>query len=261
MRTIIFGRRLAGLVAMGLLSLLFDDCRVSARETLGSDTMLVVTHTTGFRHTSIKAGAAALAKMAAKEGMKVEFTADPARFDMPLDQVKVIALVSTTTRRNQPDTEWLTGARRDALQAFVHRGGGVLAVHGAADAHYGWDWYGKMIGARFARHPKGTLTGTIRRASVRHPSLKHLPREFSHVDEWYWFSDLDPKLRPLLWLLPASIGAPQTAPQPVSWAHVFEGGRVFYTALGHTQEAWVDPKVLQHLQGGLRWAAGGGNSR
>lgn len=193
--------------------------------------------------------------------MNVEFTADPARFDMPLDQVKVIALVSTTTRRNKPETEWLTGARREALKAFVHRGGGVLAVHGAADAHYGWDWYGKMIGARFARHPKGTPTGTLRRASVRHPSLKHLPREFSHVDEWYWFSDFDPKLRPLLWLMPASIGAAQTAPQPVSWAHIFEGGRVFYTALGHTQDAWADPKVLQHVKGGLRWAAGRGTSR
>lgn len=225
-------------------------------------TVLIVTHTTGFRHVSIEPAAAAIAGMAKEAGMAVETTDAPERFDRPLDDVRVIALVSTTTRRNQPETEWLTGARRTAFEGFMRRGGGVLAIHGAADSHYGWDWYGRMIGARFARHPKGTPTGTLRRSAASHPAIDGLPAEFRHTDEWYWLADVDPTLKPLLTLSPASIGEPDTGPQPIAWAHAFDGGRVFYTALGHTPEAWQDPMVLKHVRGGLLWAAGiAGQSR
>lgn len=222
----------------------------------GPGTVLIVTHTTGFRHASIEPASAAIAAMAKEAGMTVETTDAPERFDRPLDNVRVIVLVSTTTRRNQPDTEWVTGARRTAFQSFMRRGGGVLAIHGAADSHYGWDWYGRMIGARFARHPKGTPTGTLRRSPASHPAIDALPAEFKLTDEWYWLADVDPTLKPLLTLSPTSIGEPDTGPQPIAWAHAFEGGRVFYTALGHPPEAWQDPVVLNHVRGGLLWAAG-----
>jgi Uncharacterized protein conserved in bacteria len=31
---------------------------------------------------------------------------------------------------------------------------------------------------------------------------------------------------------------------------------VFYTALGHREEVWQDPRFQQHLLGALRWALG-----
>ncbi|KMS56217.1 Crp/Fnr family transcriptional regulator [Novosphingobium barchaimii LL02] len=218
--------------------------------------MLIVTHTTGYRHDSIEQAAIAIAQLARDASMTVENTADPTRFDQPLDTVHTIVLVSTTTRRNQPETEWLTGSRRKTFQNFMRRGGGVVAIHGAADSHYAWDWYGRMIGARFARHPKGTPTGTVRRATVAHPSLACLPGQFFHTDEWYWFADVDPALRPLLTFSPASIGETGAEDHPVSWAHDFEGGRVFYTSLGHTPEAWHNSLILAHVRGGLLWASG-----
>ncbi len=46
------------------------------------------------------------------------------------------------------------------------------------------------------------------------------------------------------------------ADHPVAWYHAYQGGRAFYTALGHTPESFSDPLFLGHLLGGVRWAAG-----
>lgn len=222
--------------------------------------VLVFSHTTGFRHASIEPARDAIASAAREKGYRVVASEDPALFDdaAALKRFSAIVLLSTTTKRNDPASEWLTGARRDALQAYVRGGGGVVGVHGAADSHYHWDWYGRMIGARFARHPAGTPEGLVTRARLDHPAIRDLPETITLTDEWYWFDDVDPRLRPLLMLDPASIGEKGVNPRPLAWAHAFEGGRVFYTALGHTAEAWRDPRIVGHVMGGVDWAAGRG---
>lgn len=226
----------------------------------GTASVLIFSHTTGFRHDSIEPAVAAIGREATVRGYRVVTSEDPALFDDParLRAFGTIVLVSTTTKPAEPGSEWLTGARRDAFQAYVRGGGGVVGIHGAADSHYGWDWYGRMIGARFARHPAGTPRGALTRADLDHPSIRALPRSFDLIDEWYWFDDLDPRLRPLLMLDPASIGEKGANPRPLAWAHAFEGGRVFYTALGHTVAAWSDPRVVDHVMGGIDWTIGRG---
>jgi hypothetical protein len=44
---------------------------------------------------------------------------------------------------------------------------------------------------------------------------------------------------------------------PIAWYHVFEGGRSFVTALGHMPELYRDKNFLDHLYGGIYWAATG----
>lgn len=223
--------------------------------------VLIFSHTTGFRHASIEPAIAAIGPAAKAKGYAVTASEDPALFDdaAKLERFDTIVLLNTTTRpKENASGEWLTGARRDALQAFVRGGGGIVGIHGAADSHYDWDWYGRMIGGRFARHPGGTPKGRVTRADLDHPSIRGLPATFDLVDEWYWFDDLDPRLRPLLMLDPASIGEKGANPRPLAWAHMFEGGRVFYTALGHTPEAWSDPRIVGHVMGGLDWTIGRG---
>src|SRR4029453_6709484 len=43
---------------------------------------------------------------------------------------------------------------------------------------------------------------------------------------------------------------------PISWYHEYDGGRAWYTAMGHTTESYSDPLFLRHVSGGIRWAAG-----
>ena len=219
--------------------------------------ILVFHLATGYRHASIDAGVPALKALGVREGFQVETTDEPAVFNArALKGVRAIVFLNTTTRRGQPETEWLIGERRTALQAFVRAGGGVVGIHAAADSHYGWDWYGQLMGGRFARHPPGTPKGALTVVDPKHPALGGLPPRFDRIDEWYYFDDYDPTSRLLVTLDPASIGQPDVNPNPISWVRTHDGGRVFYTALGHTPESFSDPLVLNHIAAGLKWVVG-----
>jgi type 1 glutamine amidotransferase len=212
--------------------------------------ILIYSGTTGYRHESIPAGIAAVTSIAKKRGLAVEASEDPNVFSADsLKRFRAIVLLSCTTDPKNPASEWLTGSRRAALQQFVHRGGGILAIHAAADSHYHWPWYGKMIGGHFARHPQGTPTGTIRMLATGETR--------SRTDEWYYFDDWDPTSHLLVTLDPQSIGEADVNPNPMTWTRKVEGGRVFYTAMGHTTENYSEPWFLDQLAEGLDWVLGG----
>ena len=216
--------------------------------------VLIFSHSTGYRHASIEPGVAAFQAMGARAGMNMTASEDPDIFsDAGLHGVDAIILLSNSTRRDDPATEFFTDAQRAAFQAFVHRGGGVVAIHAAADSHYRWPWYVRMIGARFDHHPPGIPAGTVRVVDPRHQATRGLPVSWSRTDEWYYFDDIDPTIHVLVTLDPASIGQADFNPNPISWAHEFEGGRIFYTAMGHTPESYADPLYLRHVENGLNW--------
>jgi type 1 glutamine amidotransferase len=212
--------------------------------------ILIYSGTTGYRHESIPAGIAAVTSIAKKRGLAVEASEDPNVFSADsLKRFRAIVLLSCTTDPKNPASEWLTGSRRAALQQFVHRGGGILAIHAAADSHYHWPWYGKMIGGHFARHPQGTPTGTVHVLATGETR--------SRTDEWYYFDDWDPTSHLLVTLDPQSIGEADVNPNPMTWTRKVEGGRVFYTAMGHTTENYSEPWFLDQLAEGLDWVLGG----
>jgi type 1 glutamine amidotransferase len=47
------------------------------------------------------------------------------------------------------------------------------------------------------------------------------------------------------------------AVHPISWYHPYDGGRAFYTALGHIPATFSDQTFLDHIYGGIYWAATG----
>ena len=212
--------------------------------------ILIYSGTTGYRHESIPAGIAAVTDIAKKRGLTVEASEDPNVFSTAhLKRFRAIVLLSCTTDPKNPASEWLTGSRRDALQQFVHRGGGILAIHAAADSHYHWPWYGKMIGGHFAGHPSGTPTGKVRILATGQTERR--------TDEWYYFDDYDPTSHLLVTLDPQSIGEADVNPNPMTWTRKVDGGRVFYTAMGHTKESYSEPWFLNQLADGLDWVVGG----
>jgi type 1 glutamine amidotransferase len=59
----------------------------------------------------------------------------------------------------------------------------------------------------------------------------------------------------------ATVGAPadqfiMDGDHPIAWYHEYDGGRAFYTGLGHTAESYAEPAFLAHVAGGIEWAGG-----
>ncbi len=217
-------------------------------------TILIYSGTTGYRHDSIPAGVEAISRLAAQRGLRVVASEDPTVFsDAGLKRFRAIVLLSCTTDPKDAASEWLVGDRRTALQQFVRNGGGVVAIHAAADSHYNWPWYGRMIGGHFARHPQGTPRGTVTIVTPGDPTMKGLPRTVSRIDEWYYFDDYDPVSNVLVTLDPQSIGEKDINPNPMAWKREITKGRVFYTAMGHTKESYSEPFFLRLVGQGLDW--------
>jgi uncharacterized protein len=221
--------------------------------------ILLFSGTTGYRHESIPAAVEALTSLGARQGYGVDATEDPAVFTAEkLAPYKAIVFVSSTTDPKNPASEWLVGARRDALQGFLKAGKGIVGLHAAGDSHYHWPWYGQMIGGYFERHPKGAPKGTLTVEDARHPATRKLPKTVTRNDEWYYYEDFDPTVHVLITVDPKSIGDGEADvnPNPLVWYHSFGGGRVFYSGLGHTPESYGEPYIITLLAGALSYAVG-----
>jgi glucose/arabinose dehydrogenase len=232
-----------GLAALGLAALA---CRPAAPR------VLLFSRTAGYRHESIAAGQAAIARLGAERGFRVDTTED-ARFvteDSLAHYAAVIFLHTTGS--------FLDRAQQVDLQRFIQAGGGFVGIHAAADAGYDWHWYGRLVGGSFESHPAIQPARVVATDSSE-PMTRDLPRPWERVDEWYNFKRLAPDLEVLLTLDETSYrGGTHGASHPITWRHEFDGGRSWYTALGHTEESFADPVYLGLLAAGIRYAVGNG---
>jgi type 1 glutamine amidotransferase len=218
--------------------------------------ILLFTRTEGFRHDSIEPAVRALQRLAGSAGIAADATEDPAAFDATnLARYRAVVFLMTTGDVLDPPQE-------SALMDFVRQGGGFVGVHSATDTEYGWPWYGQLVGAYFLRHPSnpGVREGVLRIAAAGHPATTGLPVRWVRADEWYEFRDVQPGLTALLEVdetsYKSAAESPTPAPRPIAWFRSFEGGRSFYTALGHTAESWDEPLFLSHVWGGIVSALG-----
>jgi type 1 glutamine amidotransferase len=212
--------------------------------------VLVYSRTTGFRHDSIGEGLRALRELGEKRGWLVEATEDPASFHPPRLARFDVALFLNT------NGDVLDAPGRDALTGFVRAGKGFVGVHGAAATEPDWAWYGELVGATFKAHP-AVQPAVVSVADADHPATRHLPASWRRTDEWYGFHESPHGARILLTLDESSYDAGPGAmgsDHPLAWCHEYEGGRSFYTALGHTKESYEERPFLEHVAGGIAWA-------
>lgn len=211
---------------------------------------LVFHRTEGFRHASIGAGIAAIELLGLDHGFSVIATEDPTVFsDSGLSPYEVVIFLSTTGDTLDRDQE-------RAMEAFVEAGGGFVGVHAAADTEYEWAWYGELVGAYFDSHPE-PQQAALEVVAPGHPTVEGMPRSFERLDEWYNFRALPGDGVTVLVTIDETSyeGGTMGVLHPISWAHETQGGRSFYTAMGHTEESFDDPVVLTHLANGIVWAA------
>jgi len=213
--------------------------------------ILVFSKTTGFRHASIPGAIAAVERLGAANGFAVDATEDSSVFnDERLAAYDAVLFLLTSG-------DVLDETEKSAFERYIRAGGGFVGVHSASDTEYGWTWYGGLVGTYFGGHPaiqSGVVTATDR----VHPSTRELPVRWTRVEEWYNFSSNPrPRVHVLATLDESTYsGGSMGADHPISWCQFYDGGRAWYTAMGHAAETYEEPLFVRHLLGGIQFAAG-----
>ena len=227
-----------------------EQVAVLAPNKLIVDQLLVFTATNGFRHKSIEKGVDVLRELGKENAFEITQTEDSLQFSKEnLKKYKLIVFLSTTLDVLGPEQE-------EAFKDFIQGGGAYMGIHAAADTEYEWPWYGKLVGAYFKSHPK-QQKAKIDVVDRSHPATAHLESSWMHFDEWYNYKSINPDVKVLMKLDEGSYkGGENGDNHPIAWYHEFDGGRAFYTGLGHTDEAFDDPNFRKHLIGGINYCLG-----
>jgi cytochrome c len=214
-------------------------------------TVLVFSKTTAFRHDSIPQGIAAIEQLGAEHSFAVDSTEDAARFsDSNLARYKAVIFLNTTG-------DILDADQKAAFERYIRSGGGFVGVHSASDTEYQWPWYGRLVGTWFASHPQ-IQHATVHVTAADHSSMKGLPAVWERTDEWYNFRSNPRSAVQVLATVDEGTysGGAMGADHPIAWCQTIDGGRSWYTAMGHTKESYAEPLFRLHLLGGIESAAG-----
>ncbi|MGL1888979.1 MAG: ThuA domain-containing protein [Reichenbachiella sp.] len=215
--------------------------------------VMVFSKTNGWRHKSIEKGQESILEWAKKENWNVRLSEDSLDInDVNLEKVDVLLFLNTTG-------DVLGEEQQQSLIRFINQGGGFVGIHSAVDTEVEWDWYNQMIGGRFKSHPKQQVA----RAKVNHthPAVDHLGDSLITIDEWYNYKEpIKDYVNVILELDEKSYeGGEMGHNHPLSWYHYFEGGRVFYTGMGHRKDTYENPDFITHVVKGINWVGGNFN--
>jgi len=220
--------------------------------------ILIYTHNgKGYVHENISASVDALKKMCTLQGYETESTSDPAIFT-PENMKRFSCIIFSNTNNEAFDTE----DQKQSFVNYIHNGGGFVGIHSASGSERQWPWFSAMLGGKFVRHPD-LQKFTIKVIDHDHPSTKFLGDDWSWEDECYYLDQLNPDIHILLAADLNTLTDEKKSEYPgstfghyfpIAWYHEFEGGRQFYTALGHKAEYYKDELFLKHLLGGIEWS-------
>lgn len=214
--------------------------------------LLIFSKTAGYRHASIGKGIAAVSALCEEGGISVTATEQTDLFtDEALRSLAGVVFLSTTG-------DVLNDVEQAAFERFIERGGAFIGIHAAADTETDWPFYRSLLGAHFKSHPAIQQAELRNEAQASHPATRPLPKTWQRRDEWY---DFDHSPRPVANILltvdeDSYTGGTMGEDHPIAWTREIGSSRVFYTALGHTEESFEEPLFLEHLRGGIFWALG-----
>ncbi|MEE9363615.1 MAG: ThuA domain-containing protein [Cellulophaga sp.] len=218
--------------------------------------VLVFSKTENFRHSSIEIGIEAIKKLGAENNFIIETTEDGNSFNEEyLKDFQAVIFLNTTF-------DVLNPVQQSQMERFIQSGGGYVGVHSATDTEYGWPWYGKLVGAYFDSHPNdpNVQEATVSVVNPNHKATDSLPTSWKTKDEWYNYKAIDSENKVLLKVDESTYkGGTNGDNHPIAWYKEYDGGRSFYTGLGHTEEQYSNPIFLNHLLGGIQYAIGPGS--
>ena len=234
--------------------------------------VLVVTTTTGFRHSSIATAEKVLTQLAKDSGeFTVDFVQQPpgkpgklakdateeqkAAYKTAEDQWEVT--LKTALQKLSPEslknydgvifastTGDLPIPDKQGFLDWIKAGHAFIGLHAASDTFHGFPEFIAMLGGEFARHGKQVGVECLNQDPAN-PANAHLGKSWTiSQEEIYQFKSYDAaKVHDLL-ILDKHPETSAAGHFPVSWCKPYGDGKVFYTSLGHREDVWdTDPSI------------------
>ncbi len=250
--------------------------------------VLVVTITTGFRHSSIPVAEKVIAALGKdSQAFSVEYARVEPRdeqfkgVDGKPDSAKVDAAVKAVlAEKMSPEalktydaiifantTGDLPLPDRQAFIDWIKSGKGFVGMHSATDTFHNFRPYIDMIGGEFQAHKEQVEIQPLNN-EPECPACKHLGNNWKAFDEIYIMKSFDPAKVDKLLTLDKHPNDKTPGVYPISWCKEFGKGRVFYTSLGHREDMWdpnwtdrknskeVAEAYQKHILSGIKWALG-----
>ena len=263
--------QIIGTLLTGLLLLGSTTCELVAHDGEGDkykpkngklQRVLIFSKTAWYRHPALPELNGFLVRLGAKHNIQMDVTESPEDFSR-LNNYQAIIFNSTTDIGKT-----LNEQQRKQLKDWYHAGGGIMGLHAAAVHHNTWPWWTELVGCDFNSDSEFVKAKLIVDAKNKnHPTVKGFGPTFDYTADW---TNHDksvtglPGVRVLLRVDEKSYdpvrdafktrgGKPMGIDHPVSWIREFEGGRFFYTELGHEVKSLNTKFGHQHLIEGLRW--------
>lgn len=231
--------------------------------------ILHFTETSGFDHGTRDVSLAMFQAIASEHGFNVVSDNDGMTFsDLALLQQFDAIIFSNTSGATLFDAD-----QRANFEAYIASGGSVMGIHAASDTYRhstangnntgAWDFYAELVGASVQENPNhvdGTPLYDLSHIGT-HASTANLPDPWSKNEEYYYWEggyyreDNIPVLEVEETVGPNGEVNSYDAPRPMSWYRELpEGGRVFYTALGHAGSNFTDDVLFRrHVEDALIW--------
>jgi type 1 glutamine amidotransferase len=217
--------------------------------------VLVFSKTAGYRHASITNGIAAIRELGSQNGFTVDATEDATVFTATnLARYASVVFLSVIGDVLNPEQE-------SALQSYVEGGGGLAAIHAAVfgplACEGSWAWYGDMFCCAFTNH-SAVVPAMVNLEDAAHAAHAGLPAQWRRTDEWYNFAGTPRGCARVLATVDETsyAGGSMGQDHPVVWCRRVGRGRMWYTAMGHTESSFAEPLFQKHLLGGILLAAG-----
>jgi len=222
----------------------------STQLTVRNPKVLLFSKTLGYRHANIPLGIAAIRQMGLDNHFDVAATEDGSVFNAEnLRQYKAIVFLSVTGDVLNPEQE-------GAFKNFVLNGGGFVGIHGSMFGPQAcedkWEWYHELCCVSFRNH-SAVVPATLRVEDAKHDSTRSFPSQWQRADEWYNYDGTPRgKARVLITLDESTYQGGTVGPDhPMTWCKAMGEGRVWYTAMGHTDESFREPLFFKHVLGGI----------
>ena len=163
--------------------------------------------------------------------------------DPSLEAINDADVLLVYTRRLNTEGESL-----NLLKSYCEQGKPIVGIRTASHAYQNWLEFDKaVLGGDYQGHYGHGPTVRLEDVSQSHPILRDIP-EFVSYGSLYKNPSLSKDTSVLL------MGHTDENTEPVAWTRLHNGGRIFYTSLGHQQDFELEP-FLRFLAQGILWVS------